>query len=53
MFNFINQEYPALKSLYDYIYNQKNYNYFDDVNTEISDYCRKNNIVYKNFSAGT
>lgn len=53
MFKFINEEYPSLKSIYQNIYNDKNYAYFEAINSEIENYCTKNNIVYKNFSAGT
>ena len=53
MFKFINEEYPSLKSIYQNIYNDKNYSYFEAINSEIENYCSKNNIVYKNFSAGT
>ena len=53
MFKFINEEYPIYKSLYNDIYNMKNPQYFDELNIEIEKYCRENNIVYKNFYAGT
>lgn len=53
MFQFINKEYPIYKSLYDDIYNKKNQQYFVELNEEIEKYCSKNNIVYKNFYAGT
>ena len=53
MFKFINDEYPIYKSLYNDIYNNKNPQYFEEMNMEIEKYCRENNIVYKNFYAGT
>ena len=53
MFKFINEEYPIYKSLYNDIYNNKNPQYFEEMNTEIEKYCTENNIVYKNFYAGT
>ncbi len=53
MFQFINDEFPIYKSLYDDIYNKKNPQYFAELNEEIEKYCSENNIVYKNFYAGT
>ena len=53
MFGFINEEYPLYNSIYENIYNYKNSRYFDDLSEEIEQYCIKNNLEYKNFSAGT
>lgn len=53
MFKFIDEEYPIYKSLYDDIYNRKNLQYFEEIDSNIKDYCEKNNIVYKTFYAGT
>ena len=53
MFNFINEEYPIFKSIYEDIYNKKNSKYFDEVSSEIDKYCFENGIKYKNFYAGT
>ena len=53
MFRFITEHYPIYKSLYDDIYNKKNPQYFEEMRNEIDEYCRENNIIYKNFYAGT
>lgn len=53
MFEFIDKEYPSYKSLYADIYNKKNKQYFEETSEEIAKYCTENNIVYKNFYAGT
>lgn len=53
MFQFISKEFPIYKSLYDDIYNRKNPQYFEELSDEIDEYCGKNNIIYKNFYAGT
>lgn len=53
IFNFINEEYPIFKSIYEDIYNKKNSKYFDEVSSEIDKYCFENGIKYKNFYAGT
>ena len=53
MFKFIYDEYPIYKSLYNDIYIKKNPQYFEEMAKEIEEYCTKNNIIYKNFYAGT
>ncbi len=53
MLRFINEEYPIYNSIYKDIYTDKNSIYFDNISKEIDNYCLKNNITYKNFSAGT
>ena len=53
MFKFINDEYPIFKSLYNDIYDMKISQYFDELNDSIEKYCKENQIVYKNFYAGT
>ena len=53
MFNFINEEYPLFKPIYDDIYNKKNSKYFNELSSEIDKYCSENGIKYKNFYAGT
>lgn len=53
MFNFIENEYPSYKPLYNEIYNQKNSQYFDKITEDIKQYCGQHNISYKNFYAGT
>ena len=53
MFNFIGEEFPIYKTLYDDIYNKKDSKYFTDLSEDISKYCKLNGITYKDFSAGT
>ena len=53
MFNFIGEEFPIYKTLYDDIYNKKDSKYFTDLSEDISKYCKSNGITYKDFSAGT
>lgn len=53
MFNFIGEEFPMYKTLYDDIYNKKDSKYFTDLSEDISKYCKLNGITYKDFSAGT
>ena len=53
MLRFMNEEYPIYNSIYKDIYTDKNSIYFDNISKEIDNYCLKNNITYKNFSAGT
>ena len=53
MFNFIEKEYPIMKSLYEDIYNKKNSKYFEEISEDIERYCSEKGVVYKNFFAGT
>ncbi len=47
MFNFIEQEFPTYKPLYENIYNKKDETYFLELTDEIRNYCENNNINYK------
>lgn len=53
MFNFIKNQYPIYYPIYDEIYNKKNSQYFDELYSDISEYCVKNNLKFKIFYAGT
>lgn len=46
MFNFIKMNFSELIPLYESIYNEKDYDYFEKIANDIATYCIKNNIKY-------
>lgn len=53
MFQFIREKYPIFYSVFDNIYNNKTNEYFDQISSEITDYCINNRIDFINYIAGT
>jgi len=52
MFNFINNEFPLYKTIYNDIYINKNPQYYEELSDKITEYCIKNNISFKSFYSG-
>ena len=46
---YIAKAYPQYIADYEYIYNQKNLDYWRQLSNEIDEYCSANNIVYTNY----
>lgn len=53
MFGFIENEYPQYKAFYNNIYIKKDNTFWNDLSSEIDEYCRLHNINNKIFFAGT
>lgn len=47
--DYIESKYPELLHKYNEIYNKKNKDYWKDLSEEIDEYCKTNNIKYKNY----
>lgn len=53
MFGFIDREYPEYKPFYNNIYAKKDNTFWNNLSSEIDEYCRLHNINNKIFFAGT
>lgn len=53
MFSFIENEYPEYKNFYNNIYIKKDNTFWNDLSSEIDEYCKLHNINNKIFFAGT